>query len=99
MSDAGDSVQLFTPEELAAMAAAAEEAQREFDAWAAQLQTPEAKAEGAILAQEVMETWAAFEQEIAAGEYTLSLDEREQLQRDGILAKCHTIKSGGGPDK
>lgn len=43
---------LFTPEELAAMAAAAEEAQRDFDKWIEQLQTPAAKAEAALLAQD-----------------------------------------------
>ena len=47
---------LFTPEELAAMATAAEEAQREFDEWTEELQTPAAKAEAALPAQELAAT-------------------------------------------
>lgn len=61
----------------------------------AQLQTPAAKAEAAIQAQEAAEMWEAFTQDCAAGRYDLTPAELAQLQRDGILAKCHTIKSGG----
>ena len=68
MTGGGDSVPLFTPEELAAMATAAEEAQREFDEWTEELQTPAAKAEAALLAQELAATWDAFVQDCAAGE-------------------------------
>ncbi len=96
----GEAVPLFTPEELAAMAAEAAEARREFDAWAEQLQTPEAKAEYAALAKELMDMAEALKRDCAAGKYALSPAELEQLQRDGILVKCHTIKSGGGgPDE
>lgn len=66
MSGAGDDRPLFTPEELAQARTAAEEAQREFDAWAEQLQTPEAKAEAATLAQEVAATWEDFVKDCAA---------------------------------
>lgn len=96
----GEAVPLFPPEEMAAMADEAAEAQREFDAWAEQLQTPEAKAEAAVLAQEAAATWRAFARDCASGKYALTPAELEQLQRDGILVKCHTIKSGGGdPDE
>lgn len=86
---------LFSAVELEKIAAEAAEAQREFDAWAAQLQTPAAKAEAATLAQELATTWEAFTQDCAAGRYALTPAELAQLQRDGILVKCHTIKSGG----
>lgn len=85
MSGARDSVPLITPEELAAMAAAAEEAQREFDAWAAQLQTPAAKAEAAILAQEVAATWEAFVQDCAAGEVSHHKKAGPLLDRRAVL--------------
>lgn len=96
MSGGMDPAPLFTPEELAAIAAEAAEAKREFDAWAEQLQTPEAKAEYAALAKELVDMAEALKRDCAAGKYALSPTELEQLQRDGILVKCHTIKSGGG---
>ena len=67
MSGTGDAVP-FTPEELAQARAAAEEARRDFDKWIEQLQTPAAKAEAALLAQELAATWDAFVQDCAAGE-------------------------------
>ncbi len=36
-----------------------------------------------------------FKQDCAAGKYALSPSELEQLRRDGVLVKCHPIKSGG----
>ena len=85
MSGAGDSVPLFTPEELAQARAVAEEARQEFDAWAAQLQTPAAKAEAVVLAQEAATTWIAFAQDCASEKYALSAAELEKLRRDGIF--------------
>lgn len=89
---------LFSTDELTAMATAAEEAQREFDTWAAQLQTPAEKAEAATLAQELATAWEAFTQDCAAGQYGLTPAELAQLQRDGILVKCHTRKRGCNDD-
>lgn len=68
MSGTGDAVPLFTPEELAQARAAAEEAQRDFDEWIEQPQTPAAKAEAALLAQELAATLEVFVQDCAAGE-------------------------------
>lgn len=76
---------LFSAVELEKIAVEAAEAQREFDAWAAQLQTPAAKAEAAALAQEVMSVWEAFVQDCMAGKYALTPAELEQLRRDGIF--------------
>ena len=76
---------LFSAVELEKIAVEAAEAQREFDAWAAQLQTPAAKAEAAALAQEAMSVWEAFVQDCRAGNYALSPAELEQLRRDGIF--------------
>lgn len=68
MTGCGDTAPLFTPEELEAAGAAAAEMQQEFDAWAAQLKAPAAKAEAAALAQELAETWEIFVQECATGQ-------------------------------
>ena len=87
---------LFSAVELEKIAAEVAEAQRKFDAWAAQLQTPTAKAEAATLAQELAATWEAFTQDCAAGQYDLTPAELAQLRRDGILRKCHTVKRGNG---
>lgn len=76
---------LFSAVELEKIAVEAAEAQREFDAWAAQLQTPAAKAEAAALAQEAMSVWEAFVQDCRAGKYALTPAELEQLRRDGIF--------------
>lgn len=86
---------LFSAAELEKIAAEAAEAQREFDAWAAQLQTPTAKAETAVLAQEAAATWNAFEQDCASGKYALSPAELGQLRRDGIFVSHH--KKGEQP--
>lgn len=93
----GEAVPLFTPEEMAAMADEAAEAQREFDAWAAQLQTPEAKAEYAALAKELVEMAEALKRDCAAGKYALSADELDQLRRDDIFVS-HRKKGGSGHD-
>ena len=85
MSGGWDSAPLFTPEELAAAAAAAEEMWRELDEFAAQLQTPAAKAEAAALAKELVEMVEAVKRDCASGKYALFLAELEQLRRDGIL--------------
>lgn len=87
MTGGGDSAPLFTPEELAAAGAAAAEMQQEFDAWTAQLQTPEAKAEYAALAKELVEMAEAFKRDCAAGKYDLTAEEIEELRREGILVK------------
>ncbi len=83
----GEVAPLFIPEELAAMAAEAAEAQREFDAWGEQLQTPEAKAEYAALAKELVEMSEALKRDCAAGKYALTAEEIEELRREGILVK------------
>ena len=82
-----DSATLFTPEDLKAAAATAEEMLREADAWAAQLQTPEAKAEYAALAKELVEMAEAFKRDCDAGKYALTAEELEELRREGILVK------------
>ena len=84
---------LFSAVELEKIAAEVAEDQREFDAWVAQLQTPAAKTEAAALAKEAAATWESFARSCAAGQYDLTPTELAQLQRDGILVKCHTIKS------
>lgn len=76
---------LFSAVELEKIAVEAAEAQREFDAWAAQLQMPAAKAEAAALAQEAMSVLEAFVQDCRAGKYALTPAELEQLRRDGIF--------------
>ena len=76
---------MFSAVELEKIAVEAAEAQREFDAWAAQLQTPAAKAEAAALAQEAMSVWEAFVQDCRARKYAFTLAELEQLRRDGIF--------------
>lgn len=88
---------LFSTVELEKIAAEAAEAQREFDAWAAQLQTPAAKAEADALAQEAAATWEAFAQDCASGKYALSPAELEQLRRDGIFVS-HRKKGSSGHD-
>ena len=64
----GEAAPLFAPEELAQARVDAEEAQRDFDKWIEQLQTPATKAEAALLAQELAATWDAFVQDCATGE-------------------------------
>lgn len=76
---------LFSAVELEKIAVEAAEAQREFDAWVAQLQTPAAKTEAAALAQEAMSVREAFVQDCRAGKYALTPAELEQLRRDGIF--------------
>ena len=76
---------LFSAVELEKIAVEAAEAQREFDAWAAQLQTPAAKAEAAALAKELVEMVEAVKRDCASGKYALFPAELEQLRRDGIL--------------
>lgn len=93
----GEVAPLITPEKMAAMANEAAEAQREFDAWATQLQTPKAKAEAAVLAQEAAATWKAFAQDCASGKYALSPAELEQLLRNGIFMS-HRKKGSSGYD-
>lgn len=87
-----DSATLFTPEDLKAADATAEEMLREADAWAAQLRTPEAKAEAAALAKELVEMAEAFKRDCAAGKYSLTPAEIEQLKAEGVLRKCHPVK-------
>ena len=87
MSGGMDPAPLFTPEELKAVGAAAEEMRREADAWAAQLLTPAAKAEYAALAKELVEMAEAFKRDFDAGKYALTAEELEQLRQDGILVK------------
>lgn len=96
MSSSNDAVPLFAPEELAAAAAAAVEMRRELDEFAAQLQTPAAKAEAAALAKELVEMAEAIKRDCATEKYALSPSELEQLRRDGVFVKCHTRKRGVG---
>lgn len=84
----------FTQEEMEEIAASVAEAQREFDVFAAWCKTLEAKAEGIQILREAEQTWAKLEAEIAAGKYSLSPAELEQLNRGGFLRKCHPIKRG-----
>jgi len=84
-----DATPLFTPEDLAEAASAAAEMQREFEEFAAQLQTPEAKEEYAALARDASEMWEGFRRDCAAGRYALTPAELEQLRRDGILTKSN----------
>lgn len=76
---------LFSAVELEKIAAEVAEAQREFDTWTAQLQTPAAKAEAAALAKELVEMAEAVKRDCASGKYALSPAEFEQLRRDGIF--------------
>ena len=76
---------LFSAVELEKIAAEVAEAQRKFDAWAAQLQTPAAKAEAAALAKELVEMVEAVKRDCASEKYALFPAELEQLRRDGIL--------------
>lgn len=92
MSSGMDTVPLFMPDELEAVAAAVAEMRREADAYCEWLRSPEGQAwtdqqirAGRAMAEE-------FKAEIAAGKYALSADELDQLRRDGILRKCYPIK-------
>lgn len=78
MSGAGDAVPLFTPEELAQVRAAAEEAQR----WAEWLQSPEGRTWGDQVLQESRAMAERFKQDCAAGKFGLSADELAKLRRD-----------------
>ena len=85
MSGGMDTVPLFTPEELEAVAAAVEEMRMEADIYCEWLRSPEGQAwtdqqirEGRAMVEE-------FEAEIAAGKYSLSADELEQLRWEGIF--------------
>lgn len=75
MSGAGDSMPLFTPAEVA-------EAQREADAYCEWLRSLEGRAWADQVLQEARAMTAEFEAEIAAGKFTLSVDELDQLRQD-----------------
>lgn len=84
MSDVRDNAPLFTSEELAEMAAAAAEIQRDFDEYSEWLQSPEGQLWCAAQFRELSEIADAFQQECKAGEI-LTAEDLEQLQRDGIF--------------
>lgn len=84
--------ELFAPEELAAMAAAAAEIQQDFDKYSEWLQSPEGQQWCAAQFRELSEIADAFQQECKAGKYHLTDAELEQLRRDGALVKCHPVK-------
>lgn len=61
------------------------EAQREFDAFAEWLQSPDGKAWAAQQLQEAIEIAEKFQGDCAAGKYALTPDELEQLLAEGRL--------------
>ena len=87
------SEEFFTRDELEILAADAAEFQREADAFAAWCQTPEAKTELAATAREMEIAWDKLEKDCKAGKFSLSPAEVEQLVSNGVLTKCHSIKS------
>lgn len=96
MNGQTDFMEPFTPEEWEAIVASAMEAQREFDAFAEWLQSPDGKAWVAQQLQEITEIAEKFQRECAAGKSALTPDELEQLLAEGRLVKCHPIKRGTG---
>lgn len=82
MSGAGDFAPLFTPEELAAMAASAAAARREADAYCEWLRSPEGRAWGDQVLQEARAMAEKFKQDCVTGKFGLSADELDQLRRD-----------------
>lgn len=91
----GEAIPLFTPEELAAIAAEVAEGQREADAYCEWLRSTEGRAWADQVLQEARAMAEEFERDCKVGKYTLSPAELEQLRRDGIL--CHTVKRGQRP--
>ena len=94
MNEHTDSMELFTPEEREAIVTSAMEAQREFDAFAEWIQSPDGKAWAVQQLQEIIEIAEKFQRDCSAGKYELSPDEIEQLLAEGRLVKCHPIKRG-----
>lgn len=86
---------LFSAAELEKIAADAAEMQREVDEYVEWLRSPDGRAWVAQVLQEARTIAEKFKQDCAAGKYALSPSELEQLRRDGVLVKCHPIKSGG----
>lgn len=93
----GESVPLFTPEELAAIAVEVAEAQREADAYCEWLRSTEGRAWADQVLQEARAMAEEFERDCKVGKYALSPAELEQLRRDGIFV-AHRKKEGSGHD-
>lgn len=85
----------LTPEKQEKILADVKELSKEFDDLAAWLKSPEGVAWGKQQAKEAVALAEEFAAEVKAGKFDLSPAEREQLNRDGFLRKCHAIKRGG----